>query len=304
MWTSDTGAPYMVLTAHWINNEWQLKRSIISFQRFPHPHTGLQIERATFKILQDFSIATKALSITIDNGANQVAAMRLLSTTLSEELYVNFNTIRCGAHTIALVVNAGISKFKTIIDKVREFVIEVQKSPKKEQELLQFASVLSINYRKLIRDVKTRWNSTYLMLESFLVNKPIITSLIAVNNNIFKLNLNENEWKEIQEFCDFLKPFFEFTEVMSGSTYPTLGTLILLLDHLSEHLNEIYNFRNTPNWIKDIAEAMITKFNSISENLYNPTAYLALILDPRYKMQILPNSANIETLKELISNIL
>ncbi|CAJ0824325.1 2949_t:CDS:1, partial [Entrophospora sp. SA101] len=124
-----------------------------------------------------------------------------------------------------------------------------------------------------------------------------------VNNNIFKLNLNENEWKEIQEFCDFLKPFFEFTEVMSGSTYPTSGTLILLLDHLSEHLNEIYNFRNTPNWIKDIAEAMITKFNSISENLYNPTAYLALILDPRYKMQILPNSANIETLKELISNI-
>ncbi|CAH1769976.1 3544_t:CDS:2, partial [Entrophospora sp. SA101] len=122
-----------------------------------------------------------------------------------------------------------------------------------------------------------------------------------VNNNIFKLNLNENEWKEIQEFCDFLKPFFEFTEVMSGSTYPTSGTLILLLDHLSEHLNEIYNFRNTPNWIKDIAEAMITKFNSISENLYNPTAYLALILDPRYKMQILPNSANIETLKELIN---
>ncbi|CAJ0635331.1 7555_t:CDS:2 [Entrophospora sp. SA101] len=125
--------------------------------------------------------------------------------------------------------------------------------------------------------------------------------LTTVNNNIFKLNLNENEWKEIQEFCDFLKPFFEFTEVMSGSTYPTSGTLILLLDHLSEHLNEIYNFRNTPNWIKDIAEAMITKFNSISENLYNPTAYLALILDPRYKMQILPNSANIETLKELIN---
>lgn len=63
MWTSDTGVPYMVLTAHWINNEWNLKHAVIA-------HTGLQIQKVTYKILQDFSIATKALAITIDNGAN------------------------------------------------------------------------------------------------------------------------------------------------------------------------------------------------------------------------------------------
>ena len=60
----------MVLTAHWINNEWDLKHAIIAFQRLPHPHTGIQIQNATFKILQDFSITTKALTITIDNGSN------------------------------------------------------------------------------------------------------------------------------------------------------------------------------------------------------------------------------------------
>ena len=133
MWTSDTGAPYMVLTAHWINNEWDLKHAIIAFQRLPHPHTGIQIQNATFKILQDFSITTKALTITIDNGANQVAAMKLLSTTLSQNLQVDFSIIRCGAHTIALVVNAGLAKFKPIVNKVRTFVIEIRKSSKKEK---------------------------------------------------------------------------------------------------------------------------------------------------------------------------
>src|SRR5437763_745932 len=83
MWISSTGAPYMVVTAHWVNNEWNLKHAIIAFQRLPHPHTGIQIQNATFKILQDFSIATKALAITIDNGSNQVAAMRLLSDSAS-----------------------------------------------------------------------------------------------------------------------------------------------------------------------------------------------------------------------------
>ena len=146
MWTSGTGAPYMVVTAHWVNNEWSLKHAIIAFQRLPHPHTGVQIQNATFKILQDFSIATKVLAITIDNGSNQVAAMRLLSEQLLKELYIDFNVIRCGAHTIALVVNAGLNKFKSIVDKVRAFVVEIRKSPKKEQELSTLAKNQNIKY--------------------------------------------------------------------------------------------------------------------------------------------------------------
>ena len=302
MWTSDTGAPYMVLTAHWTDNEWNIKHAVIAFQRFPHPHTGLHIEKATFNIFQDFSIATKALSITIDNGSNQVLAMNLLTTTLSKELQVEFNVIRCGAHTIALVVNAGLGKLKTVIDKVREFVIEVRKSPKKEQELLSLAQKFNIKYRKLIRDVKTRWNSTYSMLEAFLSNKSIIVSIISMNDSFTRLNLNDSEWKEIQSFCNFLQPFFEFTEAMSGSEYSTLGTLLLLLDHLLEHLITTTQNNEESEWIRNIAETMITKFNSLYKNLYNSTAYLALVLDPRYKIQIIPNSVNVETIKELLSD--
>jgi len=50
------------------------------------------------------------------------------------------------------------------------------------------------------------------------------------------LDLTENEWKEVDYFCTFLKSFFDFTEVISGFNYPTLGTLLLLLDHLSDHI--------------------------------------------------------------------
>lgn len=193
MWTSGTGAPYIVLTGHWVNNEWDLKYAVIAFQRLPHPHTGEVIQKATLKILKEFSIAAKAITITIDNGANQVSAMNKLSSALLEELKVEFNVLRCGAHTIALVVNAGLSKFKPLIDKVRSFVIEIRKSPKKEQELSSLAQNLKIKYKKLIRDVKTRWNSTYSMLEAFLENKTIINTLISINNNVNKFSLAEDE---------------------------------------------------------------------------------------------------------------
>lgn len=293
----------MVLTAHWINNEWNLNHAVIAFQRFPHPHTGLQIQKATYKILQDFSIATKALAITIDNGAKQVAAMKLLTTTLSSELQVDFNVIRCGAHSIALVVNTALEKIRMIINKVRAFIVEIRKSPKKEQRLSTFATNLHVKYKKLIRDVKTRWNSTYSMLESFLANKAAIISITSIDNNFIKLDLVIDEWRELQLFCDFLKPFFEFTEEMSGSEYSTFGTLLILLDHLLEHITTIINDTTPeiPQWIKEIAKDMKIKFNPISTNLYNSTAYLALVLDPRYKTQILPNNTDADTAKQMLS---
>lgn len=299
MWTSDTGAPYMVLTAHWINDEWDLKHVIISFQRFPHPHTGEKIQEVTLKIFQEFSIATKASTITIDNGSNQVAGMKILSTKLAKDLQVNFNVIRCGAHTIALVVNAGLKKLQPIIDKVRAFVIEIRRSPKKEEELLDFAAKLQVKYKKLIRDVKTRWNSTYSMLVSFLENKLIINSVLSLHQNFVRLDLTENEWKEIDYFCTFLKPFFDFTEVMSGSNYPTLGTLLLLLDHLSDHITITIQKTKIP-WIKEVAQEMDNKFKSVLENLYNSSAYLALILDPRYKTQVLPDCINEDAIKQTL----
>lgn len=46
---------------------------------------------------------------------------------------------------------------------------------------------------------------------------------------------------------------------------------------------------------------MKTKFNSISTSLYNSTAYLALVLDPRYKTQILPNNTDADTVKQMLS---
>jgi len=300
MWTSDTGAPYMVLTAHWINHEWNLKHVIIAFQRFSHPHTGQQIQEVTLKIFQDFSIATKASTITIDNGANQVAAMNLLSTTLATNLQVDFNVVRCGAHTIALVVNSGLKSFRTIIDKVRAFVIEIRRSPKKEEELSSLAEKLQVKYKKLIRDVKTRWNSTYSMLESFLTNKVIITSAISLHNGNFgNLDLTDDEWKEISIFCDYLKPFFEFTVEMSGSNYPTLGTLLLLLDHLLDHITITID-ESKVSWVKEIAKEMKIKFDSIQEKLYHSSAYLALILDPRYKTQILPDNISENAIKNIL----
>ena len=104
-------------------------------------------------------------------------------------------------------------------------------------------------------------------------------------------------------FCDFLKPFFEFTVAMFGSEYPTLGTLLLFLDYLLDHLNTTIQDTESqlPTWIKNIAKAMKQKFDFLSDNLNNSAAYLTLILDPRYKTQIIPNDLDLEMAKNVLT---
>src|SRR3954451_15082063 len=86
---------------------------------------------------------------------------------------------------------------------------------------------------------------------------------------------------------------------MSGSNYPTLGTLLLLLDHLSDHITTTIQKTQIP-WVKEIAQEMNTKFKFVLKNLYNSSAYLALILDPRYKSQILSDFINKNTIKQIL----
>jgi hypothetical protein len=73
------------------------------------------------------------------------------------------------------------------------------------------------------------------------------------------------------------------------------------LNHLSDYL--LTTIRKTKvSWIKEIAKEMNEKFNSVLDNLYNSSAYLALILDLCYKLQILPDGIDAEIIKQILIN--
>ena len=48
---------------------------------------------------------------------------------------------------------------------------------------------------------------------------------------------------------------------------------------------------------------MRQKFDSLSENLNNSTSYLTLLLDPRYKAQIIPNNLDVDMAKKELLDV-
>ncbi|CAA7050258.1 unnamed protein product [Microthlaspi erraticum] len=77
--------------------------------------------------------------------------------------------MRCGAHILNLVVRDGLEEKKTTISRIRAAVKYVKSSPAREHKFRECLLHLKLTSTAgVCLDVETRWNSTYLILESAL----------------------------------------------------------------------------------------------------------------------------------------
>lgn len=75
--------------------------------------------------------------------------------------------VRCDAHVLALVIRDAILKYNSSIKRIRSVVKYVTGSHSRLATFKDYCTIERIDSKKgLILDVKTRWNSTYLMLEA------------------------------------------------------------------------------------------------------------------------------------------
>ena len=70
MWTSDNGDPYIGLTIHWINDDFQMKEMIGSISCLPYPHTADRLLNKIVEILDYLQLRDKTVCSTVDNGSN------------------------------------------------------------------------------------------------------------------------------------------------------------------------------------------------------------------------------------------
>ncbi|XP_052117558.1 zinc finger BED domain-containing protein RICESLEEPER 2-like [Arachis duranensis] len=78
-------------------------------------------------------------------------------------------------------------------------------------------------------DVPTRWNSTYMMLESAIKFEKAFDILSVVDEAYKDCPTNE-EWSLAKKMCEFLEPFYETTNLISGSSYPTSNLMKMKFD--------------------------------------------------------------------------
>ncbi|WOL11353.1 zinc finger BED domain-containing protein RICESLEEPER 2-like [Canna indica] len=274
MWTSDHQMKgYMAVTTHYIDDEWRLQNRLIRFCYVPAPHTKEVITDVLMDCFLKWNIDRKLSTLTVDNCSVNDSVIQLLKDRISPTTMIlegEFFHMRCGAHILNLIVKDGLDIIGSAINNIRESVVYWTATPKRQE-------------RKLSQDVKTRWNSTYLMLVSALPYKDVFTRL-KTREPKYKNLPSDYEWKMAKEVCDKLKIFHDVTELFSGREYSTANIYFPKVCEIKMALKEWINGDNQT--FSLMATKMMDKFEKYWKVIHGVMGVAAL-LDPRYKMDLI-----------------
>ena len=129
-------------------------------------------------------------------------------------------------------------------------------------------------YRNLCYDIKSRWNSTYLMIDAFIGLREVIEKLFNNKHHLRikpkqlkKLSgfeLASDDWIMLSTLRSVLKPFFKATIVLSDRNYPSLGVGYYVLTRLKNCLQ--HHDQKETLMLKRLKQLLLAQFIYYFEN--------------------------------------
>ncbi|GJV51104.1 zinc finger BED domain-containing protein RICESLEEPER 2-like protein [Tanacetum coccineum] len=270
-WTSNKKKSYMALTAHFIDNEWNLVKKVLNFRELDG-HRGIDIGKGVESCLSEWGF-DNILSISVDNASANDSAIDFMKLILEKNynclLKGKWMHIRCAAHVVNLIVQDGMKKVDSSIEGIRCAVKWIKKSGARIEKFTKCAqSARCDSTKSLVLDCPTRRKG-----------HSVPTS---------------GDWIKAKKLCHFLKVFYEITLRISVTKYVTSHTLVNELATIRALLRkqldcDIHGETPADKHLYDIAKVMQPKFDKYYcevENM-NLLVYFAFILDPRNKYDFL-----------------
>ncbi|XP_071702559.1 zinc finger BED domain-containing protein RICESLEEPER 2 isoform X2 [Rutidosis leptorrhynchoides] len=298
-WTSYQQVFYMSVSCQWIDDLWSFHKLLLDVSRVPSPCGSSEIYQTLLKILKFYHLESRVLSCTHDNSTNVVHACHTLKEELDSQKANPFCYIPCAARTLNSVIDDGLRSTKSVVAKIREFALEINSSPEIIDEFNQFTTTYQEGNWKFPLDVSARWNGTYQMLDIVRkAGKSMETIIRKYDEMLGRLLLNSAEKNAINIMHAYLEPFYKTTNDICTNKLPTVGLVLFFMDHISETITACRESRHTPDWLKNAAIDMTTKVRSYNDQVSNIFTYMTAILDPRIKIELIPESLNLDNYLE------
>ena len=238
----------------------------------------------------------KVFLVLRDSGANMVAGVR----------ECGLESLSCFIHTLQLSINDSLfsqQAMKTIITTNRNIVSHFNRSSLAISKLIEIQAQLNLEKYKLIQDVTTRWNSTYMLKRNLEQRKALV--MYAADYKI--PTLTTYQWGLVQKIVQLLSPFEEITEEASNITstismiIPTILALRLFRSKTVQSNSDISDFNGILlTAVEQFSESMETRFSSY---LNDKNLCVSTFRDPRFKFKFQKNDME-NTIKHWILHLL
>lgn len=282
-WTSCTDRDYLCLSAHYVNDNWELNSKILNFSVAPFPNFANDLCDRIYAILKEWAIENKLFSLTIHNACTMGDMQEMLCEQLKQRDALlcqgKYFKIESCAHIFDLTIQDSLKVIDDTVNKIRESVKYVSRS---EPVFHRCIKTLGLEDSEgLWLDVPNRWNSTYLMLERALYYQKAFSVLNIVDTD-YCYCPTAAEWTMIEQTHKFLKPFYEMTNLFSGVDYPASD--ICFQKMWSIRLSIDRGVQSKENYIHEMAKKLKENFDKYW-NDHSSLISFAVILDPRLKLR-------------------
>jgi len=260
-WTSSNQNPFLGIIITWVDDAWNLQTRVLDLMHLKGSHTGKNLSEAFITAIEAFELQHKVLAITGDNAKNidtMCTEFQEYAIKQSSPFRAEAHRIRCFAHILNLTTQAMLKQFEDVnededenvipsksLSKLRKIVTLIRSSPQRREIFNAHCIAAAKPPKSLILDVKTRWNSTMMMIERALEYKEIIDMATTSIKELRRAFLEDDEWKILKELVEILVPFQQATVIMSTQSSPTLsritGMYQALLDHLEASIERQEN---------------------------------------------------------------
>ena len=205
-WTSCQNFTYLCLTCHFIDDNWKLQKKILNFCQITG-HSGEAIGSAIESCLKSWEI-TKVLTITVDNASSNDLCVQYLKKILQSwgtlMLKGEYLHMRCCAHILSLTVKEGLKDMDDSIFRIRSAVRYVRSSPTRLARFKSCVEEQKVSSKALLcLDVETRWNSTYLMLETALKFQKVF-DMLEIKDGKYREDLSREKMRGVPTEEDWL----------------------------------------------------------------------------------------------------
>nr|XP_024661555.1 zinc finger BED domain-containing protein 1-like [Maylandia zebra] len=288
MWSSRTSEPYLSLTAHYIDQDWNLKSKCLQAAYLPDDHTGEVIALGLSEALASWGLSEdKQVCITTDSGTNIVKA-----TSLN-----NWTRLQCFGHRLhSAIEKAGKDKrMERAVAVCKRVVATFSFSWKKKRELAAAQEELHLPQHKLVTESPTRWGSRQKMVGRVLEQHKAISQVLSADKKTRHLVPSWQDLDVLESVHVALNPLLEFTDSLSGECYVSVSYLKPML-HLFR--TQILKPSEVETQLtKDLKMTVMTYLDEkYNDQITNELLDVATLLDPRFKVQYI-NAEHVDAIK-------
>lgn len=278
---------FLSLNVHYINNDWELKKTLLGMNQFDDKKTTANIRRDCEAILEDYfepdevtNVILNSVSVT-DGGKNMLKVFPRQKPCMCHRLNL-FVEWTLNNNELSKTERNKYLMDKTAVPPKKLFKLSAS-CPKVEQSLNSLKSLVTFVKRSginselsttLKQDVVTRWNSVHISIISYLKVSDEVKEVLLKRDKLEHIaGINDSSLKELRNFLD---PIAECSEILSGDTYPTIQLVALFFHQLTDHIQINVN---------DSAELRILKRQAAlcfqEYCLVEDFHYMAAMFDPR-----------------------